>query len=46
MEEAQALREAGFEDEELLMLRATVDREELERLVDLIKEYGRWVDPK
>ena len=35
VEEAQALREAGFEDEELLMLRATVDREELERLVDL-----------
>ena len=32
VEEAQALREAGFEDEELLMLRATVDREELERL--------------
>ena len=35
VEEAQALREDGFEDEELLMLRATVDREELERLVDL-----------
>ena len=35
VEEAQALREAGFEDEEILMLRATVDREELERLVDL-----------
>lgn len=34
-EEAQALREAGFVDEEILMLRATVDREELERLVDL-----------
>ena len=39
VEEAQELREAGFvEDrvlEEVLMLRATVDREELERLVDL-----------
>ena len=35
VEEAQALREAGFEDEEILMLRATVDREELERLVEL-----------
>ena len=35
VEEAQALREAGFVDEEILMLRATVDREELERLVDL-----------
>ena len=34
-EEAQALREAGFVDEEILMLRATVDRAELERLVDL-----------
>ena len=35
VEEAQELREAGFVDEEILMLRATVDREELERLVDL-----------
>ncbi len=35
VEEAQALREAGFIHEEILMLRATVDREELERLVDL-----------
>ena len=34
-EEAQALREAGFLEEEILMLRATVDREELEHLVDL-----------
>ena len=33
--EAEALRQAGFEDEEILMLRATTDREELERLVDL-----------
>lgn len=33
--EAQALREAGFVDEEILMLRSTTDREELERLVDL-----------
>ena len=33
--EARALREAGFVDEEILMLRATTDREELERLVDL-----------
>ena len=35
VEEAQELREAGFVEEEILMLRATVDREELERLVDL-----------
>ena len=35
VEEAQALREGGFVEEEILMLRATVDREELERLVDL-----------
>lgn len=35
MSEAQALREAGFVDEEILMLRSTTDREELERLVDL-----------
>ena len=45
-EEAEALRKAGFVDEEILMLRSTTDREVLERLVDLIKEYGRWVDPK
>ena len=35
VEEARALREAGFVDEEILMLRSTVDREELEQLVDL-----------
>ena len=35
VEEVQELREAGFVDEEILMLRATVDREELDRLVDL-----------
>jgi alanine racemase len=34
-EEAAALREAGFVDEEILMLRSTTDREELERLLDL-----------
>jgi len=33
--EAEALRKAGFVDEEILMLRATTDREELEKLVDL-----------
>ena len=33
--EAAALRKAGFVDEEILMLRATADPEELERLVDL-----------
>lgn len=33
--EAKALREAGFVDEEILMLRSTTDREELEQLVDL-----------
>ena len=33
--EAEALRQAGFVDEEILMLRSTTDREELERLVDL-----------
>ena len=33
--EAEALRKAGFVDEEILMLRGTTDREELERLVDL-----------
>ena len=35
VEEAQLLRESGFETEEILMLRSTVDREELEQLVDL-----------
>ncbi len=35
VEEAEALRKAGFVDEEILMLRSTTDREELERLVDL-----------
>ena len=35
VEEAQELREAGFVDEEILMLRSTTDREVLERLVDL-----------
>lgn len=34
-EEAEALRKAGFVDEEILMLRSTTDREVLERLVDL-----------
>ena len=33
--EAEALRKAGFVDEEILMLRSTTDREVLERLVDL-----------
>ena len=33
--EAAALRKAGFVDEEILMLRATTDPEELEQLVDL-----------
>ena len=33
--DAEKLRQAGFEDEEILMLRSTTDREELERLVDL-----------
>ena len=33
--EAEELRKGGFEDEEILMLRSTTDREELERLVDL-----------
>ncbi|MEG2119046.1 MAG: alanine racemase, partial [Pseudoflavonifractor sp.] len=33
--EAEALRKAGFVDEEILMLRSTVDREELEHLIDL-----------
>ena len=35
VQEAKKLREAGFEDEEILMLRSTTDREELEQLVDL-----------
>ena len=35
IKEAEALRQAGFVDEEILMLRSTTDREELERLVDL-----------
>ena len=33
--EAEALRRAGFVDEEILMLRSTTDREELEKLVEL-----------
>ena len=33
--EAELLREDGFEDEEILMLRSTTDREELEELIDL-----------
>ena len=33
--EAAALRKAGFVEEELLMLRCTADREELEQLLDL-----------
>jgi len=33
--DAAALREAGFVDEEILMLRSTTDREELEQLIDL-----------
>lgn len=35
VKEAKKLRDAGFEDEEILMLRSTTDREELEQLVDL-----------
>jgi len=35
IKEAEDLRQAGFVDEEILMLRSTTDREELERLVDL-----------
>lgn len=35
VQEAKKLREAGFEDEEILMLRSTTDREELEQLLDL-----------
>lgn len=34
-EDAAALRKAGFVDEEILMLRSTTDREELEKLIDL-----------
>lgn len=34
-EEAAALRKAGFVEEEILMLRSTVNREELETLIDL-----------
>ena len=34
-EEAEKLRKAGFVEEELLMLRSTTDREELEKLMDL-----------
>lgn len=34
-EEAQKLRKAGFVEEEILMLRSTTDREELEKLMDL-----------
>lgn len=33
--EAEALRKGGFEDEEILMLRSTTDRNELEKLMDL-----------
>ena len=35
VKEAEKLRRAGFVDEEILMLRSTTDREELEQLVDL-----------
>ncbi|MCI9567657.1 MAG: alanine racemase [Lawsonibacter sp.] len=35
VKEAEKLRQAGFVDEEILMLRSTTDREELEHLVDL-----------
>lgn len=34
-EDARALRKAGFSEEELLMLRSTVNQDELEALVDL-----------
>ena len=34
-EEAEKLRKAGFVEEEILMLRSTTDREELEMLMDL-----------
>ncbi len=33
--DAEALRNAGFVEEEILMLRSTTDRNELERLIDL-----------
>lgn len=33
--EAEALRKAGFVEEEILMLRSTTDRDELEQLMDL-----------
>ena len=33
--QAEKLRKSGFVDEEILMLRSTTDREELERLIDL-----------
>ncbi len=35
VDEADALRSAGFVEQEILMLRATTNRDELERLVDL-----------
>lgn len=35
VDEAEQLRKAGFVEEEILMLRSSTDREELERLVDL-----------
>lgn len=35
LSEAEILRKAGFVDEEILMLRSTTDREELDRLIDL-----------
>ncbi len=35
IQEAKQLRQAGFVEEEILMLRATTDRSELEQLVDL-----------
>ena len=42
--EAAALRKAGFTDEEILMLRATADPDELERLIDLnvYARSARW----
>lgn len=39
VKEAQALRRAGFYDEEILMLRSITDRRELDRLVDLNVVY-------
>ena len=38
VKEAEKLRQAGFEDEEILMLRSTTDREELEQLVEELAE--------